>query len=90
MNLVVGATGLLGREICRLLAAEGRPAKALVRPTSDQSTVAQLQSLNIEIVLGDLKDRTSLGDACQGMNAVISTASSTLSRQAGDYPNLVI
>ena len=43
MNLVVGATGLLGGEICRLLAAEGRPTRALVRPTSDQSKVAQLQ-----------------------------------------------
>lgn len=84
MNLVVGATGLLGREICRLLATEGRSVRALVRPTSDQSTVAQLQSLNIEIALGDLKERSSLRDACRGVNAIISTASSTLSRQAGD------
>jgi len=37
MHLVVGATGLLGSEICRLLAAEGKPARALVRQTSDQS-----------------------------------------------------
>jgi uncharacterized protein YbjT (DUF2867 family) len=84
MNLVVGATGLLGREICRLLAAEGRSAKALVRSTSDPSKVAELQSLNAEIALGDLKDASSLEDACRGVNAVISTASSTLSRQAGD------
>ena len=44
MNLVVGGTGLLGSEICRLLAAEGKPVKALVRPTADRNKVAQLES----------------------------------------------
>jgi len=84
VNLVVGATGLLGSEICRLLAAEGMPVKALVRPTSDQMKVAQLESLNVEIARGDLKERSSLDAACRGASAVISTASSTLSRQEGD------
>ena len=84
MNLVVGATGLLGSEICRLLATEGKTTRALVRTTSEQSKVAELESLNIEIVFGDLKQRASLEAACQGADAVISTASSTLSRQEGD------
>lgn len=84
MILVVGATGLLGSEICRLLAAEGKPFRALVRPTSDKSKVAQLQSLGSEIVRGDLRDRSSLEAACKGVNAVISTASATISRQEGD------
>ena len=60
MNLVVGATGLLGSEICRLLAAEDKPVRALVRPTSDQIKVTQLERLNVEIARGDLKDRSSL------------------------------
>ncbi|MCA1816833.1 MAG: SDR family oxidoreductase, partial [Acidobacteria bacterium] len=84
MHLVVGATGLLGSEICRLLAADGKPASALVRATSDQSKVAQLESLNVEIARGDLKHRPSLDAACRGVSVVISTASSTLSRQEGD------
>ena len=84
MNLVVGATGLLGREICRLLVTAGKPVKALVRPTSDRSKVAQLQSLDVEIARGDLKDRSSLNKACLGVRSVISTASSTVSRQEGD------
>ena len=84
MKLIVGATGLLGSEICRLLAAEGKPVRALARPTSDQIKVAQLESLNVEIARGDLKDPPSLDAACQGVSAVISTASSTLSRQEGD------
>lgn len=84
MNLVVGATGSLGSEVCRLLAAQGKPVKALVRTTSDPSKVARLQTLNMEIAWGDLKDRSALEDACRGVDAVISTASSTLSRQEGD------
>jgi NADH dehydrogenase len=38
----------------------------------------------VELVEGDLKDRASLDAACAGARAVISTASSTLSRQPGD------
>ncbi len=74
----------MGSEICRLRAAEGKPFRALVRPTSDKSKVAQLQSLGSEIVRGDLRDRSSLEAACKGVNAVISTASATISRQEGD------
>ena len=84
MNLVVGATGLLGGEICRLLAARRKLVRVLVRATSDHNKVSQLESLIVEIVRGDLKDRSSLDAACQGVSAVISTASSTLSRQEGD------
>jgi NADH dehydrogenase len=84
MNLVVGATGLLGGEICRQLVAEGRPVKALVRPTSEPVKVEALQRLGATLVQGDLKDRSSLDVACQEVTTVISTASSTLSRQTGD------
>ena len=35
MNLVVGATGLLGSEICELLAAESNPVRAIVRPDAN-------------------------------------------------------
>jgi NADH dehydrogenase len=84
MNLVVGATGLLGGEICRLLAEKRLPVRGLVRETSNPDRVAQLQSLGVEIVRGDLKDRASLAAACHGATAVISTASSTVSRQGGD------
>lgn len=84
MTLVVGATGLLGSEICRLLAAGRKPFRALVRPTSDKAKIAELQSLGAEIVQGDLKDRSSLAAACKGVKSVISTASATISRQEGD------
>src|SRR5256712_11117147 len=84
MILVVGATGLLGSEICRRLTQRGNPVRALVRTTSNHDRVAKLEGLGAELVRGDLKDRASLDAACRGASAVISTASSTMSRQEGD------
>jgi uncharacterized protein YbjT (DUF2867 family) len=84
MHLVVGATGLVGSEICRRLAAEGKPVKALIRATSDPAKVDPLKNNGVICTVGDLKDRSSLDAACQGVTTVISTASATLSRQERD------
>jgi NADH dehydrogenase len=84
ITTVVGATGLLGSAICRHLTAAGAPVRALVRPTSDPSRLEQLERMGVEQRWGDLKDPSSLEAVCEGAHAVISTASSTLSRQAGD------
>lgn len=84
MNLIVGATGLLGSHICTLLTDRGKAVRALVRSTSSSDKVAHLQKMGAEIAQGDLKDPRSLEAACRGADTVISTASSTLSRQQGD------
>jgi len=84
MNLIVGATGLVGGEICRRLATEKKPVRALVRPTGDASRIEELRTAGAELVAGDLKDPASIEAACAGATAVLSTASSTLSRQPGD------
>ena len=84
MNLIVGATGMLGGEICRLLAEQGKTVRGLVRETSNPEKVTRLRGLGAEVVCGDLKDRASLEAACRGATALVSTASSTLSRQEGD------
>ena len=84
MILVRGATGLLGSEICRLLATRGRPVRALVRATSNPEQVARLKSLGVELVLGDLKDHASLDAACRHVSAVISTATAIVSKQEAD------
>ena len=84
MNLIVGATGLLGSDICRRMSAQGHALRALVRNTSNPETVADLKRLGAELVTGDLKNPRSLDDACRGITTVLSTASSTLSRQEGD------
>src|ERR1035438_8159585 len=84
MILVVGATGLVGSEVCQRLMRRGEPVKALVRGTSSREKVEALRSLGVELCVGDLKDPQSIVAACRGVNAVISTASSTLTRQPGD------
>jgi uncharacterized protein YbjT (DUF2867 family) len=85
MILVVGATGFLGSEICRQLRGNrDRTVRGLVRRTSDQSRLAALRDQGVELTEGDLKDPSSLEEACQGANTVISTATATRSRQIGD------
>lgn len=84
MILVVGATGLLGGEVCRQLLQTGTPVRALVRSTADPTKLEQLRRSGATLAQGDLKDSTSLHSACRGADAVITTASSTLSRQVGD------
>ena len=82
--LVAGATGYLGSEICRQLIRKNKKVKGLVRATSDANKVAQLKALGVETIEGDLKDKVSLQNALNGVSAIISTVSSTLSRQEGD------
>jgi uncharacterized protein YbjT (DUF2867 family) len=84
MVLVVGATGLVGSEVCQKLAQEGEKVRALVRRTSSQEKIETLRACDVEICVGDLKEPSSISAACHGVDAVISTASATLSRQAGD------
>jgi uncharacterized protein YbjT (DUF2867 family) len=84
MNLIVGATGLVGGEICRRLAADRKPVRALVRPAGDASRIDELRAAGAELATGDLKDPASIAAACAGATAVLSTASSVLSRQPGD------
>jgi uncharacterized protein YbjT (DUF2867 family) len=84
MNLIVGATGLVGGEICRRLAADRKPVRALVRPAGDASRIDELRAAGAELATGDLKDPASIQAACAGATAVLSTASSVLSRQPGD------
>lgn len=76
MILVVGSTGLVGSEVCRLLAAKGMPFRALVRESSDPAKVDRLKGYGAQLVKGDLCDQDSLKAVCQGVSAVICTVSS--------------
>src|SRR5690606_10032483 len=82
--LVAGATGILGSEICRQLIQDNYLVKGLVRPTSDSEKISRLTAMGVETVVGDLKEPVSLKNALKGVSSVISTVSSTLSRQEGD------
>lgn len=76
MNLVIGATGILGGEISNLLTAGGKPVRAMVRKTSDQARIGKLKELDTQIVEGDLRDSSTLEPALEGVHAVITTVSS--------------
>ena len=75
-TLVVGATGMVGMEICSRLAAQGKAVRALVRTSSDPDKVSKLGAMGVATVQGDLRDRASLDAACRGVDSVITTASS--------------
>ncbi len=72
MILVVGATGLLGSEICRRLRARNLPVRGLVRAGSPGE--AALRAMGVEISTGDLRRRADVRAACLGARAIISTA----------------
>src|SRR6516225_3391401 len=82
--LVVGATGALGMEVCRQLAAAGKKVKGLVRTSSQKEKVNGLHELGVETVPGDMKDSQSLYQVFENVDAIISTATSTISYQEGD------
>lgn len=82
--LVVGATGFLGGEVCAQLLAANKKVKAIVRSASDPSKVQALKAMGIETTVADIKNPGTLQEALDGVDAVISTASSTLSRTEGD------
>ena len=82
MTLVVGATGLLGFEVVKRLRSHGHQVRALCRTPSDRTKA--LGALGAEVVAGDLKDPSSLRAACDGQEAVVSTATAVARRSAGD------
>ncbi len=82
--LVIGATGFLGMEVCRQLTAAHKNVIGLVRKTSGEDKKKALKQWGVQLVEGDLKDKASVKKALNGINTVISTASSTFSRQDGD------
>jgi uncharacterized protein YbjT (DUF2867 family) len=84
VNLVVGATGMLGGEIVHRLVESDKPVKALVRTTATPAAVEDIKALGIEIVEGDLRDPASLTRACQGVATVISTATAIRGHQPED------
>jgi uncharacterized protein YbjT (DUF2867 family) len=78
MNLAIGATGLLGSEICRQLRSRNLPVRALVRRGSPRE--GELAASGIEIAHGDLRDPATLDAACRGVSCVFSTATAMGSR----------
>ncbi|MBN1845136.1 MAG: NAD-dependent epimerase/dehydratase family protein [Sedimentisphaerales bacterium] len=71
MNVVTGATGLLGSHIVEKLVEAGQPVRVLVRSTSDTSF---LDTLGVEKVTGDLTDPASCAALCRDAQVVYHAA----------------
>jgi uncharacterized protein YbjT (DUF2867 family) len=87
MILVVGATGILGGLITKQLLRKGEDVRILVRHNSPsehmalQSMATSAQSLieaGARPVYGDLKEPASIDKACEGIEIVITTATSAM------------
>jgi len=70
-TLVTGATGLVGNNVVRLLRCEGETVRALVRDTSDPRPLAGLE---VEAVIGDIRDIESVRRAMAGVSQVVHSA----------------
>jgi uncharacterized protein YbjT (DUF2867 family) len=84
MIVVAGSTGVLGFEVCRRLRGRAQPVRALVRAASNADRVSSLRSLGCDIVVGDMRDRRSLHEACTGADVVISTVTAITTAHAGE------
>jgi dihydroflavonol-4-reductase len=72
IDLVTGATGLLGANLARALLARGRRVRVLARPSSNTHYLDDLPGL--ERALGDITDPASLPAAFQGVEHVYHCA----------------
>ncbi len=75
MILVVGASGMLGGIITNGLLRQGKDVRILQR---SNPAYQDLIDAGAEGVIGDLKDRASLDQACSGVDIVITTANAAL------------
>ncbi|HEY7330051.1 MAG TPA: NAD-dependent epimerase/dehydratase family protein [Gemmataceae bacterium] len=71
LNVVTGATGLLGSHIAENLCARGERVRALVRPSSDTTFLKQL---GVELAFGDLNEPAGLHGILAGANVVYHCA----------------
>ena len=69
--LVTGASGMIGGEVARQLAASGARVRCLLRPTSGAPAVSHP---GIEVVRADLRDRRAIAAACSGAERVFHVA----------------
>lgn len=77
MILLVGATGVLGREATRQLRIAKHSVRAMTRTPQK---AGELITLGAEVIYGDLTDAPSLTRACTGAEIVIASAHSLIGR----------
>jgi len=78
---------MLGGQVVTELLSRGKRVRALVRPTSD---ARRLEQAGVEIARGDMMDPSSLLQAMDGADAVISTAAGYTRHSKGDTDQIDI
>ncbi|HEY0815812.1 MAG TPA: NAD(P)H-binding protein [Pseudonocardia sp.] len=73
MILITGATGRTGSAVVRTLAQRGVPVRALVRDPERAPWLAELTG--VAVVAGDLRRRSTLGPALEGVKRVLLISS---------------
>jgi len=71
LAFVTGATGFVGSHVARVLADQGADLRLLVRSGSDPRNI---QTLNADRVVGDLRDAASIEKAMAGCDVVFHVA----------------
>lgn len=69
--LVTGATGFIGGNLVHELLRQGYQVRALVRKESNRRNI---EGLDIEVAIGDLRDRASLDQALEGCDVLFHAA----------------
>src|SRR5277367_7037345 len=71
LAFVTGATGFVGSHVARVLAGQGADLRLLVRASSD---LRNIQGLNADRVIGDLRDPVSIEKGMAGCDVVFHVA----------------
>jgi uncharacterized protein YbjT (DUF2867 family) len=77
MFLIIGGSGVFGREAVRLLLERGEDVRVLTRAPD---RAVDLADAGAELVRGDLLDPTSLARACAGATGVVAAAHGMLGK----------
>lgn len=80
MILIIGSTGVLGRETSRQLLEAGHNVRAMTR---NPESADDLKKLGAEVMQGDLIDKASLERACKDVDSVLAAAHQLMG--AGKY-----
>lgn len=81
--LITGATGFLGSHLAEQLSRQGRPVRALVRPTSDTGFLLTLR--HVTLVEGSVDDPGSLERAVRGVQAIVHAAGLVKARRPQEF-----
>lgn len=76
MDLVVGATGTVGKAVALRLREEGRQVAAMVRGGTSRAEAGEFARAGIKVIDADLTRPESLEAACAGMETIVCTATS--------------